>query len=77
MSFLQYVNPKNIPVYKDWDFEVLESEITIRSIDLKNIIMPYLENHNRYYQDIPKDWGRYIEFLRVSELYRVIDNLQY
>ncbi len=35
---------------------------------MRDVYAAYVENHHRYFSRIPKHWGRYKEYLRVSEI---------
>ncbi|WP_143549103.1 hypothetical protein [Rhodopirellula bahusiensis] len=67
-SLLRFTNPNDIPIYGDWDFKVYPARITLRSSDMLAVYRQYIENHHKYHSTIPKEWPRYTEFQRVSEL---------
>jgi hypothetical protein len=73
MPLLRFTNPVGLPVYEDWSFEIQPSRITLHAEDLRDVYAAYCENHRQYYNDIPKEWPRYTEFLRVSQLHAKLE----
>lgn len=73
MPLLRFVNPTDIPVYRDWDFQVLPARIALWAEDLRDVYAAYCENHRRYYSNIPKDWPRNTEYARVCQLLERLD----
>ncbi|HBJ85755.1 MAG: hypothetical protein Q8M07_25400 [Prosthecobacter sp.] len=72
MPFLIFTNPTDIGAYSGWDFEVLPARITLRLEDMRDIYSSYVESWRDYVSRMSKESGRHKEYVRVSELARVL-----
>jgi hypothetical protein len=72
VALLRFINPTDLPVYRDWNFEIFAAEIAIRAEDMRKVYAGYLEYHRQYHSDVLKHWPRYAEAKRVAELHATL-----
>lgn len=73
MPLLQYINPIDIEAYREWDFEVQPSKITLQMEELRDIYAGYVTSWQETVSRMSKETGRYKEFVRVSELHQLLN----
>ncbi len=73
MPVLTFINPIDIGAYRGWDFEVLPSKITLRMEEMRDIYAGYVECWQEMVSRMSKETGRYKEYVRVSELRKLLD----